>query len=324
MNKKIVVMAIAAGLTLTSSVVVQASTKKVSVKPIIPTAKSTYFKGVASKGATIKLSRYKTVYAYGKVTNKGNYSLKLKHKIHAGWKYRVTAAKKGYKTTKKYIKVVTTKKTMPNTTVNVVSTTSSTPTAKIVTQPNSSSITNTNVANTPKVTNAPNSAVSPQQKSDIALADQYQAKADELIKERDALYKQINPLEAQHDLYMVYRPKSAEYYADLNSKINSYQQQMTSLLASNSGNQTDINYQELQYHLTQLENEKSQSQQKDSEFAKLPADYDDDNVSKELHTAYAKTSDLFDESHHFHQLAHQLYTKYGLDTDPDWDSYYLQ
>jgi hypothetical protein len=326
MNRKVVTVVITAGLALSGSLVVQASIKKASVKPITPTVKSTRFKGTSTKKATIKLSRYKTVYAYGKATSKGKFSLKLKHRMHTGWKYRVTVAERGYKTTKKYIKVATSKKPASSkiTTTNTTSVTNAT-------QENGNSAITNSTSSSSKVTDATNvakSSDSPQQTADIALANQYQAKADDLIQELTPLQEQSQTL-ADEERFYGYKPNSAEYYADLDAKIKSYQEQMDNLLAASTENETSTNYQDLKYHLDQLENEEAKSKQKDADYSKLPDDFKNApylsyfTVSDKKDELDAKILDLFNESHHFHQLAHQLYAKYGLDSSPDWDNYYL-
>ncbi|WP_054655772.1 hypothetical protein [Secundilactobacillus silagei] len=103
MNKSVVTIATAASIFLVSGIA-QANVRSTSVKFAKLTSKSTYVKGSATKLATIKLSRYHTTYAYGKANSKGQFSLKLKHKLHANWKYRLTVIKKGYKTTTTYVK----------------------------------------------------------------------------------------------------------------------------------------------------------------------------------------------------------------------------
>lgn len=98
MNKYVVTMAAATGFLLTGGMVAQATIKNTSVKFSKVSSKRAYIKGVATKSATIRISRYNITYAYGKATNKGRFNLKLKHKLYKGRHYRVTVSRKGYKT----------------------------------------------------------------------------------------------------------------------------------------------------------------------------------------------------------------------------------
>ena len=108
MNKSVVTIATATSFMLMGGLA-QASIRKTSVKPAKLTSKSTFVKGTATKSATIRLNHNHTTYAYGKATNKGKFSLKLKHQLHSSWKYRLTVSKKGYKTTAVYLKISATK-----------------------------------------------------------------------------------------------------------------------------------------------------------------------------------------------------------------------
>lgn len=125
MNKSVVTIATATSFLLVGGIA-QASVRGTSIKPTKLTSKSTYWKGSATKLATIKLSRYHTTYAYGKANSKGKFNLKLKHKLHANWKYRLTVTKKGYKTTTTYVKSTKYKATPKTTPVSTSSNTKST------------------------------------------------------------------------------------------------------------------------------------------------------------------------------------------------------
>lgn len=94
------------GLTVLGGVSANASVhaKHLSISLSKATMNSKVIKGHATKNAKIKVSRYKTIYGYGKVSKKGTFSVKTKA-LKGGWKYRVTVSKKGYKTIHKYLKV---------------------------------------------------------------------------------------------------------------------------------------------------------------------------------------------------------------------------
>ncbi len=106
MNKYVIAIATATGFLLTSGMVAQATIKNTSVKFSKVSSKRTYIKGVATKSAAIRISRYNITYAYGKATKKGRFNLKLKHKLHKGRHYRVTVSRKGYKTYTVHVKFV--------------------------------------------------------------------------------------------------------------------------------------------------------------------------------------------------------------------------
>ncbi|WP_461243024.1 hypothetical protein [Secundilactobacillus muriivasis] len=224
MNKKLVVMAIATGLTLTSNVVAQASTKKASVKPVTPTVKSTYFKGTATKKATIKLSRYKTIYAYGKVTSKGKYSLKLKHKIHAGWKYRVTVAKKGYQSKYVYVKTKPSKTgtTTTGTTLNVLPTNNSNMNASLTdSSSNNSASSDDNTNNISKVSENAELA------NLIQQADQlHQLAIKERNEDKEAAGHVENVAEDALFYYQYNLDSWLQHVSDLQNQIKSYREQI--------------------------------------------------------------------------------------------------
>ena len=110
-----------AGTTTSAS----AKTKSTGVK--INTVKSSAktVTGKATPGAKVTVTRYKVTYATGKANKTGVFKLKLNHAVTANWHYRVTATKKGYKTTVKHFGVkVAPVKVTPSVTVPGISTTS--------------------------------------------------------------------------------------------------------------------------------------------------------------------------------------------------------
>lgn len=60
---------------------------------------SKYVTGTATKGSTVKISRYKVIFALGKTDNTGHFRLRLQHQINRRHRYRITVSKKGYQTT---------------------------------------------------------------------------------------------------------------------------------------------------------------------------------------------------------------------------------
>lgn len=267
MDKKLVVMTIATGLTLTSGVVAQASTKKASVNPVTPTVKSTYFKGTATKKATIKLSRYKTIYAYGKVTNKGKYTLKLKHKIHAGWKYRVTVAKKGYKTTLKYVKISRSKLT--TTTVKQQTPNNSVSTAAI-TAP--TSVNNTNNLNSANKKNNNGSSVKTsnfnqaQYDADYLNFKNLGQQINQLYDEAQTLTAELTPMNNNIKIFKTEEKSSSSLYKYVEVQIQQIQQQIDKYKASNPDNyENSAEYQNLLSDLEEYNTEINNFKKHDSE-----------------------------------------------------------
>lgn len=67
---------------------------KLKIRPAYSTAKTVT--GTASKKTTVQVTRYKVNYGAAKVRSNGKFTVRLKHKLHAGWSYRVTVIQKGY------------------------------------------------------------------------------------------------------------------------------------------------------------------------------------------------------------------------------------
>lgn len=342
MNKSVVTIATATSFILMGGLA-QASIRKTSVKPAKLTSKSTFVKGTATKSATIRLSHNHTTYAYGKATNKGKFSLKLKHKLHNSWKYRLTVSKKGYKTTTAYLKV-----SMPNpassknTDSSAMTSSSSVHTASNASSANSSTnstgtaqsaATSSATASTPatsatSVTNANDSsadthqtpAISPKEKADLATALKYKAKAIELGQKASNLQRQSWMVShiLRDDVH------SADYYNKLDSQINDYQQKIKSLLAK-SPDTTSNDYQTLNYHLTKLQDEKAQAQ-KDDEYPKKLNELDKSKVNVYRNKAYQlqdqmdrDADDLSEEAVYFWALSGKIYNQYKLYLDNDWN-----
>lgn len=76
---------------------------KISVNKL--TDRSTYISGKTSAKAKVSVTRNGIVYAKGKANSKGLFKLKASNPLSSDWHYRVTAAKKGYKTISKYVLV---------------------------------------------------------------------------------------------------------------------------------------------------------------------------------------------------------------------------
>lgn len=76
---------------------------KISVNEL--TDRSTYISGKTSAKAKVSVTRNGIVYAKGKANSKGLFKLKASNPLSSDWHYRVTAAKKGYKTISKYVLV---------------------------------------------------------------------------------------------------------------------------------------------------------------------------------------------------------------------------
>lgn len=193
MNKSLVTIATATSFLLIGGIA-QASVKETSVKPAKLTSKSTYVKGTGTKSATIKLSRYHVTYASGKISKQGKFSFKLKHKLHAGWKYRLTITKKGYKTFKTYVKI-TSESSSPQNTPIISSTNSfsvTTATTTSTTNTTAPSTTNTTSSAAQSSSSSESSTIS--SSSDSSNAD---SSSSDSSTSRDALYAQIKELEEQ-------------------------------------------------------------------------------------------------------------------------------
>ncbi|GAX03440.1 hypothetical protein IWT140_01043 [Secundilactobacillus pentosiphilus] len=342
MNKSVVTIATATSFMLMGGLA-QASIRKTSVKPAKLTSKSTFVKGTATKSATIRLSHNHTTYAYGKATNKGKFSLKLKHKLHNSWKYRLTVSKNGYKTTTAYLKISATKPaSLKNTNSSAVTSSTAVSTASNASSANSSTnstktakstTTSSATASTPatsatSVTNANDSsadthqtpAISPKEKADLATALKYKAKAIELGQKASNLQRQSWMVShiLRDDVH------SADYYNKLDSQINDYQQKIKSLLAK-SPDTTSNDYQTLNYHLTKLQDEKLQAQ-KDDEYPKKLNELDKSKVNVYRNKAYQlqdqmdqDTDDLSEEAVYFWALSGKIYNQYKLYLDNDWN-----
>ena len=76
---------------------------KISVNKL--TDRSTYISGKTSAKANVSVTRNGIIYAKGKSNSKGLFKIKASNPLSSDWHYRVTAAKKGYKTTSKYVLV---------------------------------------------------------------------------------------------------------------------------------------------------------------------------------------------------------------------------
>ncbi|GAX06370.1 hypothetical protein IWT25_01714 [Secundilactobacillus pentosiphilus] len=331
MNKSVVTIATATSFMLMGGLA-QASIRKTSVKPAKLTSKSTFVKGTATKSATIRLSHNHTTYAYGKATNKGKFSLKLKHKLHNSWKYRLTISKKGYKTTTAYLKISATKPASSkntdssavtsSTAVRTASNASSANSSTNSTKPAQSTTTSSATASTPAT--SATSATSATEKADLALADQYKAKALELSQQASNQSNQTSTI------YQILNATvhSADYYAKLDSQINDYQQKIKALSAK-SHDTTSNDYQSLAYHLTNLQTEKARAQKNDEypkeintlDKSKVAA-YKDKFHQSQDHRNTDSDEDSYNdpsEADYFWTLAGKLYNKYHLEMDTDWE-----
>lgn len=319
MNKSVVTIATATSFLLAGGIA-QASVKNASVKPAKITSKSTSVKGTATKSATIKLSRYNTTYAYGKATSKGKFSFKLKHKLHAGWSYRLTVSKKGYKTTHKYLKVsvtkpVNSKKINSSTIISSTSAPSSSNSSSVISKGTTQITAANNTASTTST-----STTSTAEKADLALADQYKAKAVELSQQAANQSNQFYTI--SQILSDTVHPE--DYYTKLDSQISDYQQQIKALSVK-SHDTTSNDYQSLVYHLTKLQNEKA-SAQKDDEYPKKINTLDKSKVSAYKDKFYQSQNHTNEDSYespseaeYFWTLAGKLYNKYNLELDTDWE-----
>ncbi|WP_203651700.1 hypothetical protein [Secundilactobacillus yichangensis] len=211
MNKSVVTIATATSFLLIGGIA-QASVKETSVKPAKLTSKSTYVKGTATKSATIKLSRYQTTYASGKASKQGKFSFKLKHKLHAGWKYRLTISKKGYKTFKTYVKIASAKSSSPQNTPTTSSTNSSS-----VTTATTTSTTNTT---SPSTTNTTSSAAQSSSSSGSTISSSTdQSKVDALQSQINDLEEKVTPIDDKLDSMQTTRENALQdlytpdYYA---------------------------------------------------------------------------------------------------------------
>lgn len=103
-NHKVSTALVTTTLLFSAGLTTFAAAKKAKVSPYKVTENSRYFTGKATPKAKVKVSRYGITYAYGKAKANGTFKLKANDELTANWKYRVTVAKKGYKTTSKYVK----------------------------------------------------------------------------------------------------------------------------------------------------------------------------------------------------------------------------
>ncbi|AQW20969.1 hypothetical protein PL11_003075 [Lentilactobacillus curieae] len=103
-NHKVSTALVTTTLLFSAGLTTFAAAKKAKVSHYKVTENSRYFTGKATPKAKVKVSRYGITYAYGKAKANGTFKLKANDELTANWKYRVTVAKKGYKTTSKYVK----------------------------------------------------------------------------------------------------------------------------------------------------------------------------------------------------------------------------
>lgn len=81
----------------------KSNTTKIQINKLYNDSKTV--RGIAPKYSTVTVSRYKTVYAKGKTNKQGKFNIKLRHKLSANWKYRVTIKTTGKKAVVKHVKV---------------------------------------------------------------------------------------------------------------------------------------------------------------------------------------------------------------------------
>lgn len=120
MKSRYLVLTAATALTICGAPTVNAKTKTVSLKvtTLKPGVKT--ISGKATPGAKIRVTRYAKTYATGKATKKGTFKLKAKVKLKGGWHYKVTATKKGHKSTTLKCYVAKSKITKQNTQVTIL------------------------------------------------------------------------------------------------------------------------------------------------------------------------------------------------------------
>ncbi|MFC6254818.1 hypothetical protein ACFP1H_09540 [Secundilactobacillus hailunensis] len=138
MKNMVVKSLFVAGLGLTvlggTSVSASAHGKHLSISMSKTVMNGQFIKGHATKGATIVLSRNKATYGYGKVAKNGTFAIKT-HALKGGWQYCVTVSKQGYKTAHGYVTVTKDSQTSDTPVVN----SSSAASTKSVSSPSSSS-----------------------------------------------------------------------------------------------------------------------------------------------------------------------------------------
>lgn len=102
--RKAMIFTAAFAMTAVSATTVSAksslhlSTNKVSTS-------SKYISGKATPHTKITMTRYGMVYAKGISSKHGTFKIRLRSVLSSGWKYRMTASKKGYSVKKSYVSV---------------------------------------------------------------------------------------------------------------------------------------------------------------------------------------------------------------------------
>ncbi|MTV82206.1 hypothetical protein [Secundilactobacillus folii] len=308
---------------LTVSNSAQASVKKLHLKPSSLTNKSTVVKGSATKNSMVKLTRYQKTYGYGKASKKGTFRVKLHHKLHAGWKYRLTINKKGYKTVVKYVQVLQTNTTVQNSlnrgkqkddeSQKSPSNNQSVPIKGIEKPSNSSN-------NASKVEgSSSNSNDSLQKQREIKLADSYFEKAESLKQDsRDA--RSISDA-----IWAVYTSfgTASDQYAEMDKEISLAQSALDQAIR----NKVDANSAEyllLKYDLERAQKIKQRAQEDDIHFQtaqELLVLYGRDNFQGLAEKFRSKAEKFIEEGRYLRELAHNLYAKYGLDSNNDLEDF---
>lgn len=104
-GKRLITTLLTISLPFSFGITASAKTHNLKISVNKLTDRSTYISGKTSAKAKVSVTRNGIIYAKGKSNSKGLFKIKVSNPLSSNWHYRVTAAKKGYKTTSKYVLV---------------------------------------------------------------------------------------------------------------------------------------------------------------------------------------------------------------------------
>lgn len=357
MIKSIVTGVVTIGVLMSGSAV-QASVKALSIKPASLTNKSTVVRGSATRAAMVKLTRYHKIYAYGQVTKKGTFTFKLKHKLRAGWTYRFTVKKKGYKTVVKHVKVSVAKSAIQskpnevqpgkdNATNNgdqqvngaqgSSSNNQSVPSTDKPSKPENNGLLNTDDSsshgnvdssnsgdNSSNVTdNSPSPADSAQKQRDLANAEVYLKEAERIRQEKEEWNLQFLKYDDRWSLSDASLTTEQEYQKmekDIVTKRHELDKVSEIVQDKDS-----IEYQTAKYEVEQAEKKKNDAKERDVQIQtarEMSALYNAEELVQFENSILKDVEELGNKEQYFRKLAHDLYIKYNLDAEGELSQFY--
>lgn len=227
----------------------------------------------------------------------------MKHKLHAGWTYRLTVGKKGYKTVVKHVKIA--KVTL------VTGLESKNDEKNTITEPSTEN--EVPSQSTTENTNAINGA-SDDSQLEINRANKYFEKVKDLIKVQKALVRAEDKISSQINAY--YRElHSVDYYTELKDKIRQMEERRDKLVAESS-DPLSIEYMSVMFELENFQGRVDTSVKEDEEHNQAIKELDSDKIDELRHQSdllSEKASWNFNEAIYFWQRANEIFKKYDID-----------